>query len=287
MCGAFVHPALLFVELEYVGVPVKILERRSHRRPEHVESPKASKKRVFAFVYRSLLLVSTLQISHAMTQTGKSRSPSRGMSAAWYKTLLLYKPHHAFTNQTYLLFIHSVKENNMASFENKVVIITGCSSGIGLATTRLFLERQATVFGIDISAFKEELTTAHREAFTFHEVDLTIPKAADDAVAACVIKHGKKIDVLINCAGISDGWSSADTVKDSEWERVLAINLTVPVRLMTAVLPSMKEHKKGAIVNVASRAAVSGASSGIAYTASKHGLVCCCLSWINSTQLTP
>lgn len=53
----------------------------------------------------------------------------------------------------------------------------------------------------------------------------------------------------------------------------MAINLTVPVRLMTAVLPAMKEQKKGAIVNVASKAAVSGAASGIAYTASKHGLV--------------
>ncbi|KAF2684232.1 NAD(P)-binding protein [Lentithecium fluviatile CBS 122367] len=161
----------------------------------------------------------------------------------------------------------------MASFENKVVIITGCSSGIGLATTRLFLDRQAKVFGIDISRFKEELTEAQQKAFVFHEVDLTIPKAADDAVAACVIKYGPKIDVLINCAGISDGWSSADTLKDSEWERVIMVNLTVPVRLMTAVLPSMKEHKGGAIVNVGSKAGVSGASSGIAYTASKHGLV--------------
>lgn len=53
----------------------------------------------------------------------------------------------------------------------------------------------------------------------------------------------------------------------------MAINLTVPVRLMTAVLPLMKEQKKGAIVNVASKAAVSGAAAGIAYTASKHGLV--------------
>jgi NADP-dependent 3-hydroxy acid dehydrogenase YdfG len=173
----------------------------------------------------------------------------------------------------------------MANFENKVVIVTGCSSGIGLATTRLFLERQAKVFGIDISTFKEELSAAHSNAFTFHEVDLTIAKAADDAVAACIIKYGRKIDVLINCAGISDGWSSADTIKDSEWERVMAINLTVPVRLMTAVLPSMKEHKSGAIVNVASKAGVSGASSGIAYTASKHGLVCHD-SWFEDRHLT-
>jgi short-subunit dehydrogenase len=53
----------------------------------------------------------------------------------------------------------------------------------------------------------------------------------------------------------------------------MSINLTVPIRLMKAVLPFMKEQKGGAIVNVASKAGVSGASAGIAYTASKHGLV--------------
>lgn len=162
----------------------------------------------------------------------------------------------------------------MATVEDKVAIITGCSSGIGLATTKLFLERKAKVFGIDIVPFKEALADAHRDAFVFHQVDLGIAKAADDAVAACSIKFGQKIDVLVNCAGVSDGWSSADTIQDSEWERVMTINLTVPVRLMTAVLPTMKEQKSGVIINVCSKAGVSGATAGIAYTASKHGLVC-------------
>ncbi|KAF1949010.1 NAD(P)-binding protein [Byssothecium circinans] len=161
----------------------------------------------------------------------------------------------------------------MASFKNKVAIITGCSSGIGLATTQLFLTRGAKVFGIDIQPFTTTLSTEDQSFFTFHQVDLTITKAADDAVAACVIKLGPKIDVLVNCAGVSDGWSSADTLKDGEWERLMAINLTVPVKLMTAVLEKMKEAKGGAIVNVCSKAGISGAAAGIAYTASKHGLV--------------
>jgi NAD(P)-dependent dehydrogenase (short-subunit alcohol dehydrogenase family) len=161
----------------------------------------------------------------------------------------------------------------MATFDNKVVVITGCSSGIGLATTLLFLSRQASVFGIDIAPFKQELNDSQSSAFSFHQVDLTKPNASSEAVAACVAKYGPKIDVLANIAGVMDGFGSADTVTEAEWGRVILINLTVPVQLMQAVLPSMKENKSGSIINVASYAAISGASAGVAYTASKHGLV--------------
>lgn len=68
-------------------------------------------------------------------------------------------------------------------------------------------------------------------------------------------------------------FSSADGVTDSEWDRVVAVNLTVPVKMMRAVIPFMLEKKSGVIVNVASTAGVSGAVAGIAYTCSKHGLV--------------
>jgi NAD(P)-dependent dehydrogenase (short-subunit alcohol dehydrogenase family) len=167
----------------------------------------------------------------------------------------------------------NTKPTTMSKFENKVVIVTGCSSGIGLATSLLFLDRQARVFGIDISPFKHALSAAQEESFCFHQANLTESTAAQDSVAACTAKFGPKIDILVNCAGITDGWSSADTIQEAEWDRVLAVNLTAPVRLMTAVLQSMKEHQDGAIVNVCSKAGNSGATAGIAYTASKHGLV--------------
>jgi NADP-dependent 3-hydroxy acid dehydrogenase YdfG len=140
----------------------------------------------------------------------------------------------------------------MASSENKTVIVTGCSSGIGLATTLLFLSQNARVFGIDISPFNHELDTTQKESFAFHEADLCKPGAAEEAIFACIARYGPNIDVLANVAGVMDAFGSADTVKDSEWERVLTINLTVPVRMMAAVLPSMKDQKSGAIVNVGS-----------------------------------
>jgi len=81
--------------------------------------------------------------------------------------------------------------------------------------------------------------------------------------------------VLVNVAGIMDNFSSADGVTDDVWERVMAVNLTAPVKMMRGVLPLMRPGKDGCIVNVASTAAVSGAVAGVAYTSSKHGLVSC------------
>ncbi|KAK1907783.1 hypothetical protein P3342_006112 [Pyrenophora teres f. teres] len=160
----------------------------------------------------------------------------------------------------------------MASFENKTVIVTGCSSGIGLDTILVFLSRKARVFGIDIAPFTHSLNPTQSSNFTFHQVNLCGPNAADDAVAACIATYGPKIDVLANVAGVMDNFGSADTVQDQEWDRVIAVNLTVPVRMMRAVLPNMKKHQGGAIVNVGSKASISGAGAGVAYTASKHGL---------------
>ncbi|EAT91488.1 hypothetical protein HBI56_013720 [Parastagonospora nodorum] len=161
---------------------------------------------------------------------------------------------------------------SVSTVQNKVVIVTGCSSGIGLATARLFLDRQALVFGIDVGSIPQKLADEHNDKFTFYQANLTASNAVDEAVSSCNQQYGR-VDVLVNCAGVSDGWSSADTLHEEEWEKVLSINLTVPIRLMKAVLPFMKEQKSGAIVNVASKAGMSGASAGIAYTASKHGLV--------------
>lgn len=70
-----------------------------------------------------------------------------------------------------------------------------------------------------------------------------------------------------------DAFSSADTVTESEWHRVLSINLTACMYLTKAVLPHMLPYTSGAIVNIGSRASLGGGAAGIAYTASKHGLV--------------
>lgn len=70
-----------------------------------------------------------------------------------------------------------------------------------------------------------------------------------------------------------DTFTSAHNFTDAEYERVMGINLTAPMKLMRSVVPHFLEKKNGRIVNICSKASLSGASAGLAYTVSKHGLL--------------
>lgn len=106
----------------------------------------------------------------------------------------------------------------------------------------------------------------------FHQANLAKPEAPAEAVAACA-KQFNRIDCLLNVAAIMDQSASVDTLDTATWDRVIAVNLTAPVMLMKAVVPYMLKQKSGSIVNVASKAGMSGAAAGVAYTSSKHGIV--------------
>lgn len=112
----------------------------------------------------------------------------------------------------------------------------------------------------------------HAVNWIFVQGDLAEPSTATTVVEKCIAQYGK-IDGLLNVAGVTDNSSSADSVTDAMWDRCISINLTAPVKLIQATLPWMRKQQRGSIVNVASKAATSGAIAGIAFTASKHGLV--------------
>ncbi|TPX08967.1 uncharacterized protein E0L32_009546 [Thyridium curvatum] len=154
----------------------------------------------------------------------------------------------------------------------RVAIVTGCASGIGLACTQLLLAHQFSVCGLDAAPFDYNLLLeAHHGRFHFTRRDLTEPGACEEGVRICLHTFGNRVDLLVNVAGVMDNFASADAVTDDVWNRVLAVNLTVPVMMMRSAIPFMRE-RGGSIVNVASTAGVSGAVAGVAYTASKHGL---------------
>jgi NAD(P)-dependent dehydrogenase (short-subunit alcohol dehydrogenase family) len=127
------------------------------------------------------------------------------------------------------------------------------------------------VFGVDVSLAPTELT--QQPNFIFQHCDITKNSEIDSAIKKCEGTFNGRIDVLLNIAGIADRSGSCDTTTDEEWDRVIAVNLTAPARLIKAVLPYMRKQRSGSIVNTSSRAGLGGGVCGVAYTTSKHGVV--------------
>lgn len=157
----------------------------------------------------------------------------------------------------------------MAS-QRPVAIVTGAGRGIGLAITKRLTTDGATVIGVDIADDAVAAAAAIPGVVSVKADIATL--AGVEAVLAIAAEHGGA-SVLINNAGIVDRFLAAGEMDDAVWERVLAVNLTGPMRLMHGVLPGMLAKKAGVIVNIASVAGLEGGLAGAAYTASKHGLI--------------
>ena len=157
-------------------------------------------------------------------------------------------------------------------FSGKGVLITGGASGIGRATADLFAARGAAVA---ISDIDEEKTRAVARALGNRHVaapgDVSDEASVRDLVATAKAGLGT-IDVLINCAGVSDTFLPTLEQSVAHWQRIIDINLTGTYLTCRAVAADMLERRDGAIVNISSIAGLVGLPFRNAYTASKHGV---------------
>ena len=154
-----------------------------------------------------------------------------------------------------------------------VAIVCGASGGIGSTTVRALHARGAFVVlaalgDAMLERLVRELETNDGSRLLAVPTDIT-SRAQIDALVEKTLSVAGRIDVLVNVAGIGSSPSLAET-DDAELERVLAVNLLGPARLMQAVIPVMKRQGRGSIVNVGSIAGEAGIM-GI-YSASKFGL---------------
>jgi NAD(P)-dependent dehydrogenase (short-subunit alcohol dehydrogenase family) len=157
--------------------------------------------------------------------------------------------------------------------DSRSAVITGGSSGIGLATARRFAEEGAHVVIADIDDTRGEEVAAEIGGLYVH-TEVTDKDQVDALFARAHETYGS-VDIAFNNAGISppDDDSILDTDLDA-WRRVQEVNLTSVYLCCKAVLPYMLEQKRGSIINTASFVAVMGAAtSQISYSASKGGVL--------------
>lgn len=157
-------------------------------------------------------------------------------------------------------------------FDNKVILVTGAASGIGLATARAFAAEGASVVLADVqddagARAAQEITGEGGRAVYKH---LDVASEADwDKVVAEIVKEFGGLDILVNNAGIGDTGLLEDTTK-ATWDRVIAITQTSVFLGHKAAAAALKTSGNGAVVNVSSMfGLVGGFGSSPAYHAAK------------------
>jgi L-fucose dehydrogenase len=164
---------------------------------------------------------------------------------------------------------------------DKVVIVTGGAAGIGAAITAQLAREHATPVVFDRSplraAFAEEMT-ALCPGFGFHQLELSDEAACADAVARTVAAHGG-IDALVNNAGVNDG-VGLDAGR-AAFMRSLESNL-VHCYVMAHLCVGQLKARRGAIVNVSSKTALTGQGGTSGYVAAKAGLLGLTREWAAS-----
>jgi NAD(P)-dependent dehydrogenase (short-subunit alcohol dehydrogenase family) len=157
-----------------------------------------------------------------------------------------------------------------------MAVVTGAGSGIGEAIARELAARGAAVAVLDLSAERAAATadaiaaaggTALALAADVSDAAL-VDRAVSDAVAAL-----GPLDIMVNNAGVLDGYQNVDEIDEAIWQRVIGIDLTGVFFGCKRALQEMLPRNTGRIINMASIAGLNGTGGGAAYIAAKHGVV--------------
>ncbi|OLN83718.1 Levodione reductase 4 [Colletotrichum chlorophyti] len=169
-------------------------------------------------------------------------------------------------------------------YTSKTVLITGAASGLGLSLTQTFLAANATVLALDVSPdalsiLPSKVPAEHASRLVPLQADITSPSSVEAAIGSYIdADPGRRLDVLVNNAGISDKMAPTADCDMQTWDRQILVNMTGSfITSQVAIRQFLKQElvreQRGVILNVISAAGLHGARAGVAYTASKHGTV--------------
>jgi len=156
------------------------------------------------------------------------------------------------------------------SLKNKLVIITGGSSGIGRAISILFAQQGAEVHIFDLQSPLSDETISEVKKFNinsnFHPVDIT-----NETLVLDEINSLEKIDILINNAGIAQ-IGNVENTSSEDFQKIFDVNVKGAFNCIKAVIPHMVSHKSGVILNMASVASSVGIPDRFGYSMTKGAI---------------
>jgi 3-hydroxybutyrate dehydrogenase len=161
--------------------------------------------------------------------------------------------------------------------EGRVALITGSTSGIGLAIAEELASQGAmiTLNGLgdqmEINRLREQLGSRHRVSVRYDSADVSRADAVAHMVEATIGAFGR-LDILVNNAGIQHV-APIETFPLEKWDSILSIDLSAAFHATRAALPGMRDRGWGRIVNVASAHGLVASAFKAAYVAAKHGVV--------------
>jgi len=161
--------------------------------------------------------------------------------------------------------------------KGKTALVTGSTSGIGLATARTLAQDGANIvingFG-DKAAIEAERAGLEKDfgiKAIYSPADMSKPAEIAEMVATAEKTFGS-LDVLVNNAGIQFV-ANIEDFPPEKWDAIIAINLSSAFHSIRAAMPGMKKRKWGRIINIASAHGLVASAQKVAYVAAKHGLV--------------
>jgi NAD(P)-dependent dehydrogenase (short-subunit alcohol dehydrogenase family) len=161
--------------------------------------------------------------------------------------------------------------------KDKIAVITGAASkrGLGQATARLFAEHGAKVVILDLDETQSRLAASGLlgKGHLGFACDVTDRKACM-SVATIIVEQLGRVDILVNNAGISQPLKLME-IKPENYDAVLDVNLRGTLNMTQAVVPNMRHHKSGSIINLSSVSAQRGGGifGGPHYSAAKGGIL--------------
>src|SRR5712671_7130612 len=165
----------------------------------------------------------------------------------------------------------------MGTLTGKTAVVTGSTSGIGLAYARAFASAGANIVlngmgaPVDIEKERSGIETDFKVKAVHSPADMTKPAEIAEMIALGEKTFGA-VDILVNNAGIQFV-APIEDFPEEKWDAIIAINLSSSFHAIKAAVPGMVKRRWGRIVNIASAHGLVASGGKVAYVAAKHGLV--------------